>query len=274
MCIFLTLFFKTKLRNPNMGIYAYVRETLKNQYRRRGIFYFLYRSLGEPTYPFLCLHSTYWLIWARITGKPLVHFIGDSHTTSFNFQPRFIVHHIGQATMHNLNNENSSSGSKKLFWLVVSGINKQRDKVCLVFGEIDCRIHFYYQYMKSKEKGATLESLMDKTISNYSQVLAQLKGMGIDFCVYGVPPAASQENIHGYPFYGLPQERSEITRKFNSMLRQFCEAQHYSFIDIFSHAADENGFMPKSLARDEVHLNCEIASFVKGELNRMFHLDL
>ena len=126
-----------------MGIYARAREALKRQYRRRGIFYFLYRSLGEPTYPLLCIHSSYWLLYAALTKKPLVHFIGDSHTTSFNFQPRMIAHHIGQATMHNLNKEESSSGSKKLLMLVLSGINTKRDKVCLVFGEIDCRIHFY-----------------------------------------------------------------------------------------------------------------------------------
>ena len=257
-----------------MGIYARAREALKRQYRRRGIFYFLYRSLGEPTYPLLCIHSSYWLLYAALTKKPLVHFIGDSHTTSFNFQPRMIAHHIGQATMHNLNKEESSSGSKKLLMLVLSGINTKRDKVCLVFGEIDCRIHFYYQYMKRKDGGATLEGLMDETISNYAQVLAQLKKMGINFCIYGVPPAASQENIHGYPFYGSPQVRSKITIEFNKKLRDFCSKNNIPFIDIHPAFADKEGFMPPQYARDDVHLNSKIVPFVKNELNKIFFLYL
>ncbi|VVB58856.1 GDSL-like Lipase/Acylhydrolase family protein [Candidatus Anstonella stagnisolia] len=251
-----------------------IRGFFKGLYRRRGIFYFLYRSIGEPTYPFLCLHSAYWLLWAHSTKKPLVHFIGDSHTTSFNFQPRFVVHHIGQATMHNLSKDESSSGSKKLLVLVLSRINRQRDKVCLVFGEIDCRIHFYYQHMKRKGEGATLESLMDETISNYSQVLSGLVQDGFSICVYGIPPAAAQENIHGYPFYGSPSERSKITREFNRLLKAFCSKNSIPFIDVYSATADGNGFLPPVYARDDVHLNSKIAPFVKGELNKTFGLDL
>jgi len=254
-----------------MGVGIGIREFFRNLYRRRGIFYFLYRSIGEPTYPLLCLHWARWNAWASLTKKPLVHFIGDSHITSFNFQPRFIAHNIGQATAHNLCKQKSSSGSSKILSLVLSRIDKKRDFLCLVFGEIDCRIHFFYQHEKT---GKPLAQLIGETIENYGSVILRLKNDGYRICVCSSPPAARQENIYCYPHYGSPAQRSKITKEFNEKLKGFCEKNSIPLIDIYSHAADENGFIPPSLARDEVHLNPKICQFARGEISRAFGIGL
>jgi hypothetical protein len=249
------------------------RDAARQEYRKRGIFYFLYRSLHEWSYPLLCLHSILWLAHARLFGTRLVHFIGDSHTKAFEFRPRFVVHHIGQATAHNLNNEQSSSGSKRILQIVLGGIDRKLDVVAMVFGEIDCRIHFHYQFEKNKGK-SSMDELMGSTIRNYGAVLKRLRDEGFAICVIGVPPAGRQENIYKYPFYGSPELRSGISRQFNGKLKEFCKDGGFAFIDIHSQAADAMGFILPEYATDEIHLNGRIVQYVRGKLNDAFGLGL
>lgn len=251
--------------------FSKMRDFFRSIYRKRGAFYFLYRSLHEPSYPLLCLHWARWNAWAFFSKKPLVHFIGDSHTSPFNFQPRFLVHHIGQATAHNLASPQSTSGSGQILSTVLSRINHRRDVLALVFGEIDCRIHFHYQHEKSKKP---LAQLIGETVSNYGSVVLQLKNAGFRVCVLSASPAARQQNIYNYPYYGTPQQRSAITRQFNAALQSFCAKNGVPFIDAHSQFADQNGFMPPQYARDEVHFNQKICPFVRDELNKAFSLDL
>jgi hypothetical protein len=253
------------------GLAERAKSLLRPSYRKRGVVYFLYRSSWDHSYPFLCIHSAYWQLRAAITGEALVHFIGDSHTTAFNFGRRFIVHHVGQATAHNLVKENSSSSSREILFRVLSGINRKRDIVAMVFGEIDCRVHFHYQYMKQGRK-TSISSLIDRTILNYGFVLCQIRQMGFVVAVVGVPPAARQKNIYGYPFYGSPQQRSRISRMFNSKLRAFCKSNGFPYLDVYSASSDSNGFILPAFARDEVHLNKRIAPEVSAQLSNQLRI--
>ena len=241
----------------------------RNAYRGRGLIYFLYRSCWDRDYPRLCIHSTYWHLRSALTGEPLVHFIGDSHTTPFNFQPGMVVHHIGQATAHNLGNAESSSDSSRQLSIVLSQIDRKRDFVVMVFGEIDCRVHFYYQFMKQKKK-APLIVLMDATIRNYGTVLDRMKADKWRFAVLGVPPAGKQQNIYKYPFYGSETERVEISRNFNQKLYAFCKKHRYPFIDIWKETADSSGMLKPSFARDEIHLCEKIVPYVAQKLDAAF----
>jgi lysophospholipase L1-like esterase len=135
----------------------------------------------------------------------------------------------------------------------------------LCFGEIDCRIHIYYQHKKSNGNHS-INELIGRTISNYGQVMAQLKERGINFCVYCISPATNVENEYKYPFYGTPQIRSQINRAFNEKLRAFCEMNGYKFIDIYDKVADKDGLMLQEYAGDDVHLNRKAVKLVRVEL--------
>lgn len=244
-----------------------IRETLKRQYRKRGLLYFLYRSCWDPIYPLLCLHAAYWQARSAITGEKLVHFIGDSHTTPYNFGRKFVVHHIGQATAHNLCREESSSDSGKILARVLSGISPRRDVVGLVFGEIDCRIHFHYQHKKT---GRGMERLMGDTIANYAKVMEGLRKRGYSFFVVGVPPAGRQENVYKYPFYGSAGERSRIYRQFNARLGAHCRKGGIPYLDLYPLAADSEGFVKKEFCRDEIHLNGRAVPYAQRFLGEKF----
>ncbi len=245
-----------------------IKQTAKSQYRQRGIFYTIARSILEPKYLLLCAHSLAWLAYAKITGARLYHFIGDSHTTPFEFQSQMIVHHIGQATAHNLAKDESSSDSKKLFWKVLLGIDRKRDMIVTVFGEIDSRIHFYYQFKKNNEK-IPIEKLMENTIVNYFSVLSQAREKGYKIAVLGIPPASEQENLYKYPFYGEAGVRSQTNRKFNAMLAKACKDNGILFIDVYTASDNGNGFIKKEFARDEVHLNSMIVPIVRAQLEKI-----
>ena len=214
--------------------------------------------------------NLYNYICSAFSNKALIHVIGDSHVFIFRNKKAFVPHHVGPATMYNLNKEDSSTKSNLKLFKAITKINKSRDIVMLVFGEIDCRIHIYYQFEKQNKK-FTIPELISRTIVNYSQVLEKLRAMDVRFCVYGIPATGTQANHYGYAFYGTPQIRNYICKEFNRQLKEFCEKNRYAYIDIYPRVSDENGFVRSEFSADQVHLNGRIFGFVKQEINKILN---
>ncbi|CAJ35723.1 SGNH/GDSL hydrolase family protein [Methanocella arvoryzae] len=254
--------------------------------RGRGIVYLLTYKVTTDTEIFLRkLNHFYSYVYAKVFNRPLFHVIGDSHTWAFKRQRSFIVHNIGPATAYNLVNKNSSVQSNRKLFEVIRRIDIKKDVVIMVFGEIDCRVHFYNQHMKSGGK-VSIEELMDRTIANYGEVLAQLKGMGVNFVVYGVLPASKHvfrfppyatekikedlfsEFRNSYPFLASPEVRSPINRRFNQKLKTFCEAHGYRYLDIYPVVADDRGLIKDEFAADEIHVTGKIMPYVKSMLEK------
>lgn len=254
--------------------------------RGRGIVYLLtYKVTTDAEISLRKLNHLYSFIYSKIFNTPLVHVIGDSHSWAFKRQRSFIIHNIGPATAYNLVNKNSTVQSNKKLFQVIDRIDRKKDIVIMVFGEIDCRVHFYNQHMKSGGK-VSIDELMDRTIANYGEVLGQLNSMGVRFIVYGVLPASKQifrfppyaterikdelfsEFKSNYPFLAPPEVRSQINYRFNQKLKALCEARGYRYIDIYSVVADEQGLIRDEFAADEIHVNGKIMPYVKGVLQK------
>jgi hypothetical protein len=237
-----------------------IREALQ----KRGSIYFSFVDVTFK-YPWLCLYDAVIKLEARLYNRAIIHVIGDSHLRPFVFRSPFLLHHISQATAYNLNKDNSFSQSKKYLNLFLPAINKQRDVVLLVFGEIDARVHIYLQYEKNKEK-ISIERLIDATVERYGETICRLKAEGFAVCVHGLPPAARKDFESNLPFLGSPEQRSQISREFNKKLSDFCRRSGVVFIDMQSIAADEKGFIKRAYAADEVHLNVKIVSFTRDRI--------
>jgi GDSL-like Lipase/Acylhydrolase family len=218
------------------------------------------------------LVDAFTLLYARALNKPLVHVVGDSHVVPFRGSMPFLAHHLGAATAYNLNNKSSTTRSHEQLFKVINKLGK-RDLVMLSFGEIDCRIHIYYQHKKSNGKYSVGE-LIDRTISNYGEVMAQLKERGVNFCVYCISPATQVGNEYKYPFYGTPQIRSQINRMFNERLGTFCETNGYKFIDIYDKVTGKDGLMLKEYSGDEIHLNKKAVALVRAEIREKLGIDI
>lgn len=179
----------------------------------------------------------------------------------------FIIHHLGAATAFNLIKKDSNTESNKQLFQIIRRISK-KDIVLLTFGEIDCRIHTYYQFKKNNEK-YSLDEIIDKTVSNYGAISHQIREKGIKLCICSVSPTTTVGNEYNVPFYASPEIRSHITRKFNEKLQEFCTIHQYPYINIYPKVSDENGIMLKEYAGDQIHLNNKVIPIVRKELNEI-----
>jgi len=227
----------------------------------RAIWYFISFGAGDFLRFVAYVSST---AYARVSGKPLIHVIGDSHVGAFKGKRGFVVYHIGAATAHNLVKENSLSDSNRKLFKIVNTINK-RDIVLLSFGEIDCRIHIYYQHEKNNGNRA-IRDLIEDTVANYGKVLRTLHDTGLNVIVYGVPPVAGVRNEYRYEFYAPPEVHAVINSMFNESLKGFCRQHGYPYIDVHSRFSNGGGYMLDEYARDEIHLNGGVVDFVKREI--------
>jgi len=237
---------------------------LREALQKRGSIYFSYVDVIFK-YPWLCLYNTWLILEARLFNRAIIHVIGDSHLRPFVFKDPFLLHHISQATAYNLNKDNSFSQSKKYLNSFLPAVNKRRDVLLLVFGEIDARVHIYLQYEKNNGK-ISIERLIDATVEKYGETIRRLKAEGFAVSVHGLPPAARKDFESNLPFLGSPEQRSEISREFNRKLGKFCRRSGVAFVDVQSIAADDNGFMKKEYAADEVHLNGKIVPFARDSI--------
>jgi len=227
--------------------------------QKRGSVYFPFWDMVLK-YPPLVLFNAILILKTIIYRSCIIHTIGDSHIKPFIYRFPFLVHHISQATAYNLSKEGSFTRSSEYLKLFLSRVNKRRDVVFLVFGEIDARVHIYLQYGKSG-KTASIDTFIDNTVARYGLAIKNIRDDGFAVCVHGIPPAARKEFITALPFSGKPRERSEISRKFNDKLREFCLSIDVPYIDIQSIASDESGFIKKYYLADEVHCNSRIVPF-------------
>ena len=242
--------------------------TLRKALSKRGSIYFNYLDVVFK-YPWLCLYNTYLLSKARLFNRAVIHVIGDSHVRPFVFRSPLMVHHISQATAYNLNKENSFSKSKIYLDSFLPGINKERDVLLLVFGEIDARVHIYLQYRKNGGR-ISIARIIEATVEKYGETIRRLKDGGFAICVLGIPPAARENFVSDLPFLGTPEQRSVISAEFNRQLRDFCRQSSIPYIDVHSISADENGFMDKDYAADEVHLGGKVVLFARENIVEAF----
>src|SRR4030065_332176 len=194
---------------------------LRKALEKRGSIYFSCTDVVFK-YPWLCLYNIGLVLKAKLFNRAIIHVIGDSHVRPFVFRNPFLVHHISQATAYNLNKENSFSQSKRYLNSFLPKINRKRDVVLLVFGEIDARVHIYYQYAKRGGK-LSIEELVDVTVERYGETIKRLQRDGFAVCVHGIPPAARKNFVSDLPFLGTPEQRSDICSMFSNKLGEFCQ---------------------------------------------------
>src|SRR4030043_1694292 len=241
---------------------------LRKALEKRGSIYFSCTDVVFK-YPWLCLYNIGLLLKAKLFNRAIIHVIGDSHVRPFVFRNPFLVHHISQATAYNLDKDNSFSQSKRYLNSFLPEVNKERDVLLLVFGEIDARVHIYSQYRKNNGK-ISIERIIEATAGKYGETIRRLKDDGFAVCVHGIPPAARKNFESNLPFLGSPEQRSEKSRKLNRKLGEFCHQNGVPYIDVQSISTDENGFMKKEYAADEVHLKGKIASFARERIVEAF----
>lgn len=206
------------------------------------------------------------LLRSKLSHKPVVYVIGDSHTGIFLKRKPFVVFWLGPATAHNLGMRRSTTNSNKKLRAVLDSLVTPRDKVLMVFGEVDCRIHIYNQYVTNRER-LSIEDVIGVTVEKYGEVLREIEGRGLDLYVASVPPGGKEGNVFGVPNYPPPDMRRVINRIFNEELAAFCRLYGLKFIDVYSTVVDADGFIkPEYSYADGTHLNTAAVRFFEEGL--------
>lgn len=204
-------------------------------------------------------------------GDLMLYVVGDSHQHAFENNSFFTLRGIGAATAYHLKDKVSTNNSNKKLLEIVNSIDKEKDTIILNVGEIDCRIHIYYQAQK---RGDDLCDIIDETVYRYGLALNWILKQDVPILfVLGIPPPGTYDRFEydtpGKP-YASPNLLSYIYREFNQKMKAWCEERLTFYLDIYSQTVDEKGFLKKEYAADAVHLNSKALPLIKKKIEWVF----
>jgi len=159
-------------------------------------------------------------------------------------------------------------GKKKLDILNIRNYGvKDNDSVIFCFGEIDCRAHIHIYV----NENISFQTIIDDIIENYFEAIKlNINGYkNIKVIIYNVVPPGDVSNMHTendikryvlvktknhIPWKGSNNERMQYHLYFNKKLKEYCEKNHFIFMDIYDKYCDENGLLKKELSDGNVHI--------------------
>ena len=125
--------------------------------------------------------------------------------------------------------------------------------VCLLLGEIDCRVHIGKH---SEISSRPINECIEEVIDRYLLCLLDLKQRGYKVLVIAVQPASKHppSTKHDKPVHGHFIFRNTLTRQFNTVLEHKSTLHGFLFCSIFD-ALMEDEFTPNmNYFMDYVHL--------------------
>jgi hypothetical protein len=200
-----------------------------------------------------------------LQNQEIIHVFGDSHSLLFQHE-LFKIHYIGPATAYNLGSEKSSNNSWEKMCNELKTIpNHKSQRIVLVFGEIDARIHIYKIH---KEKNIEIDSVIENTVEQYIECINKLRSMFPEFIfiVFNILPPGEQGNYYNYRFYADRDTRLKITRKLNEKLHEIAKKNNIQFVTLFDSLIDIHGNRIKELIFDDIHYSNKIVKYVIKEL--------
>jgi hypothetical protein len=214
----------------------------------------------------------------------MIYVAADSHRYVFENSPFFIRKEIGAATAHNINNKSKSTNNSYLRLMeIVNLMDKEKDTLIIVCGEIDCRFHIYYQYKKRGEK-QTIAEIIDETFFNYGEVMKQLQDQKIKFVISSTTPCGwtyepyltlvgatdyMPNFIKRFGPMPTPEQYIEIYQLFNDKLKAYCNSKGYLYLDIYNKFIALDRHLQKEYALDLQHLNLKAQPIIIEMLKEM-----
>ena len=175
-----------------------------------------------------------------------LHCIGDSHLRYFQwvachhiwYNTRFDFFEVPGATAMGMVNPNSKTNALKLF----SEYLKGRDNIShilLSLGEVDCGFVIWY---RSQKYGVSVEDQMITSFENYVTFIENtVSTFGARIIIASVPLPTIQDGQDWGEVANLRKEvkstlkeRTELTIRYNDMLRSYCKREGHYFLDYAS----------------------------------------
>lgn len=191
---------------------------------------------------------------------------GDSHSIIYSQVSEVHEHWLCKGnlpvTMHRVGNEGLDIKSVPI--ILGNGhqkyIPKENDYVIYSYGYNDIQKNIYLQIQKQRDLDEIINSLIDKYIQLIIHNNKKYKVIGI---IYGILPASFivKESIKGDVSF-----RTDVTVKFNSILKEKSIAHNIPFFDLYQ-LFNDNGCISKKYSTDGIHIDLKFANIVKEKLD-------
>lgn len=179
--------------------------------------------------------------------------IGDSHSRFGWNMERVCNHYMGSVLCHTI----ARDGSRRCDLRRIKGL-EDGDVVIFCFGEIDVRCHVHKHILPECSFQQVIQHLVERYLKSISEIVSSSQKKCLRVGVYNIVPPSrksiTHENIH-YPYNGTDEDRKAYTLYFNERLREECKAYDFTFVDIYDHYTDKEGFLNPVLSDGSIHIS-------------------
>ena len=184
----------------------------------------------------------------------MIYVIGDSHTQAFdnNFVKIWLTAPTAYQNIKKISEINDR--------LSQYDIDKDKDYLFFVFGEIDIRCHLGFI---ADNNSRTYDDVVGECVDRYGVFLDYYISNGYNVGTWGPIPSGPNNNIqgNGLPSYKTKEARNIITKIFNEKLESLCNQKNIKFKTIFdlimSDYENYEAYYANSDS-DRIHLNAGI----------------
>jgi hypothetical protein len=190
----------------------------------------------------------------------MIYVIGDSHTQAFdeNFTKIWLTAPTAYQNIKKITEIDEKLSPYQ--------IDKDKDYLFFVFGEIDIRCHLGFI---ADNNNRTYEDVINECIDRYFIFLDYYINKGYNIGVWGIIPSGPDNNIqgNGAPSYKTKDERNVLTKIFNDRLKEMCEEKKIIYKSIFGLIMTDYENYNSYHANDKIHLNAGMFRTHQNEIN-------
>lgn len=177
----------------------------------------------------------------------ILHTYGDSHASPKGAWDRVIVPNLS-IKMNFTFSKLMYSWSRDKTRIDLTKV-KENDWVCFCFGEIDMRNHIHNYEPDWKQ------NIDELTEMYFQNIKANLVGLKVRVFIYNIIPHLNLLNPpKGVPRKGTAEDIKKYTLYANSVLREKCENNDYTFLDSYNYYLTKDGFLSEEKSDMICHL--------------------
>jgi hypothetical protein len=195
----------------------------------------------------------------------MIHCIGNSHANMFTgsppgqmFQPTYGQHFsstsIGPVIAYNFTEHHEAKCLEELSKIPV----KPGDRVMLIVGEVDCRLHLPRRIATNNE---SIESVVFECTNRFFRSVLNLKNRGYNMVTWCGHPSTTDGHRDNYdsPVWGDCLTRNKISIQWKKSLEALSLANSIPCVSIIDDMIKEDGLTDMSYFIDYCHLNSQKA---------------
>jgi len=187
--------------------------------------------------------------------------LGDSHAGVFRhraFRKHYPKHYfnvikVKGATASGLHNPNSVTQSHARFHEAIASSKAQ--SAFIILGEVDTGFVIWY---RAKKYGESIDSMLDKAVANYADLLATMNRKFRVTCISAPLPTIRDGDPPGEVASARRDvvvsraDRTQLALKFNRRMQQVCESCGVAYLDLDQDSLGPDGMVKAELLSDNI----------------------